>query len=114
MATIISRNELKVKIDERLSNYVLVDVREKDELKFGMIPTAINIPLDELESKLSDSNKFDKSMEIIFYCRTGARSSVASEKATGLGFVNVKNYRGSIWDWSEIDSNVRRYGPRPN
>jgi rhodanese-related sulfurtransferase len=112
MVSIISTDELKSKIDSK-SDFTLIDVREKEELEYGMIPTAINIPLDKLESELLMEGRFDKNKEIIFNCRTGARSAMATEIAIRLGFTNAKNYKGSIWEWSEIDSNVKRYGPSP-
>ena len=113
LASIITIEELNNKIKDKLSNHILIDVREKEELEFGMIPTAINVPLDEVGIALSDSGKFNKNSEIIFYCRTGSRSAMATETAVRLGFTNTKNFKGSIWEWSEIDSNVKRYGPPP-
>jgi len=34
---------------------------------------------------------------------------MAAEIALKLGYSNVKNYSGSIWEWSEIDDRVQRY-----
>ena len=104
---IISTEELKELIDDE-GDYVLIDVRELNELDFGVIPTSQHIPLIDLRKGLG---KFDKSDNIIFYCRTGSRSEGATQIAIDLGFVNAKNYKGSIWEWSLIDSNVERYGP---
>ena len=51
---IISTDELKELIDKK-EDYILVDVREPDEIKeYGKIPTSINIPLGELKEKLMD------------------------------------------------------------
>lgn len=114
---IISRNELKSLIDKK-ENYVLIDVRNPEELQHGMIPTARNIPLQEIEHAfdLSDEEfnskysfvKPKKDDNIIFYCRTGGRSNRAAKILLDKGF-NAKNYKGSIWDWAEIDANVKRY-----
>lgn len=104
---IISTNELKELIDNKV-DFILIDVREQNELGFGMIPTAIHIPLGNLTN---DLNKFDKDDNIIFYCRTGSRSGGVTQFAIRLGFKNVRNYKGSIWEWSKIDPNVKRYGP---
>ena len=109
MVEIISTEELKKLIDEK-GDYVLIDVRESEELDNGMIPTAQHIPLGNVIDGLS---KFDKKDNIIFHCRTGVRSEKAAQFALGLGFVNAKNFKGSIWEWSEIDPNVKRYGAEP-
>jgi len=108
MVQIISIKELR-KLIEKKGDYVLIDVRERGELVKGMIPTAINIPFRELKSYLVDSQRFDKGANLIFYCRTGSRSQKACEIAISLGFVNTRNYEGSIKEWSEIDSNVKYY-----
>ena len=50
---------------------MLVDVRDADEFKKGSFKTAVNIPVDILEDKIS-SLPADK--PIVFVCGTGARS----------------------------------------
>ena len=118
MPLTISTEELKRLIDEK-GNYVLIDVREPTELHYGIIPTARNIPLREIqfilsqlnESELKEKYKFSKEDNLIFYCRTGSRSSDITETAINHGFSNARNYQGSIWEWSQIDNSVKRYGP---
>ena len=44
----------------------VLDVRPKDEFELGHLPGAVNIPLDELESRLSE---IDDAQEVIAYCR---------------------------------------------
>jgi len=66
------KNLLKpINIDELLKrlnsrNVMLLDVRPKQEYNNGHIPKAINIPPDELSSRLK---KLSKSKEYIAYCR---------------------------------------------
>src|SRR3989338_1479778 len=118
---IISRNELKKLIDLK-GDYVLIDVRNTDELANGMIPSAKNIPLSKIEHAFDMDedefketygfSKFTKKDNLIFHCRTGGRSEMATQIALGKGY-NARNYAGSIWEWAEIDKNVKRYGPMP-
>jgi len=115
---IISRDELKELIDTK-AKYTLIDVREKEELAYGMIPTAQNIPLHELEyafelvsedfQKKYGFPKPRKEDVVIFYCRTGGRSAMATAFAKAQGFVHAKNYAGSVYDWATIDAHVRIY-----
>ena len=117
MVEIITIDELSKLIHPK-QKYILLDVRNKDELVHGMIPTAINLPLPELELalKLSEKdfkktynfNKFTKKDNIITYCRTGNRSLFAAQFLEEKGY-NAKNYAGSIWEWSNFDSNVKKY-----
>ena len=112
----ISYSDLKKRIDGK--SCLLIDVREKDELEYGMLPTAHHIPLGEIDAAFEmEENEFKqkygffkpkKKSEIIFYCRSGNRSSFAADSASRLGFIAI-NYTGSILEWSKYDSNVKPY-----
>jgi rhodanese-related sulfurtransferase len=74
----------------------LIDVREPDEVLQGMIPSAVNLPLSVLSGALHmDGEKFKEKygfqkpafdQEIVFYCRSGMRSSTASDVARRNGY----------------------------
>jgi len=112
----VTRDELKKLIDDK-GKYTLIDVRGEDELVNGMIPTAVHLPLGEISWAFTLSPeaferkyKFKKPIneKVIFYCRTGSRSAMATSKGKEIG-LDCDNYAGSIWEWSEIDPNVKRY-----
>jgi rhodanese-related sulfurtransferase len=50
---------------------MLIDVRDADEYKTGSFKTAVNIPVDNLEEKIST---LPDDKPIVFVCGTGARS----------------------------------------
>ncbi|XP_063823979.1 rhodanese domain-containing protein CG4456-like isoform X1 [Ostrinia nubilalis] len=91
---------------------VIIDVRNPDEVnETGKIPSSINIPLHTVQdvlTSMSDEqfkqqyqrNKPSSSDELIFYCRSGRRSTEALDKALKLGYANSKTYLGSWNDWS--------------
>ena len=83
---------------KKINDCVLIDVRTEAEASQGMIPSAINIPLHNLELTLVE-NKLSRDKEIIFYCKSGIRSAKASKIAENFGFKNVSNYEGSYSDW---------------
>lgn len=58
-------------IQENPESIYLVDVRDADEFSTGSFKTAVNIPVEDLENKLT-SLPADK--PIVFVCGTGARS----------------------------------------
>jgi len=118
----INLDELKELIESK-GDYVLIDVRNKDELEYGVIPTSKNVPLPQFEQALElnpdefekefNFTQFKKDDNLIFYCRTGARSQMATQFALRKGYTKSKNFTGSIWEWSEHDPTVKRYGPSP-
>ncbi|MBS5787130.1 MAG: rhodanese-like domain-containing protein [Clostridioides difficile] len=67
---------------------VLVDVRKADEFAKGHIENAINIPLEDIESKL---DTLDKEKDIYLYCRTGNRSGQAAKILSDKGYTKVSN-----------------------
>ncbi|MED4889505.1 rhodanese-like domain-containing protein [Lysinibacillus fusiformis] len=73
----------------------LIDVREVDEVAAGHIPGIIHIPLGLLEFRVQDLNKDEP---YIMVCRSGARSSRATEILEGKGF-NVSNMVGGMLSW---------------
>ncbi len=79
-------------------NYILADVRQPWEYHEGHIPGALLIPLPELESGLET---LKRKPNVIFYCRSGARSMAAANWAEEhLGKdVNVVNVIGGFTAW---------------
>jgi len=75
---------------------VVLDVRTQDEYNSGHIRNARLIPHTELEGRLNELNKTD---EILVYCRTGVRSSTASQILTDNGFSHVYNMLDGITAW---------------
>ena len=69
----------------------LVDVRGADEFAEGTFPNAINIPLDEIRSRL---NEFPKDKKIYVFCRVGLRGYLAERILRGHGFTNTANLTG--------------------
>lgn len=70
----------------------LVDVRSAGEFASGSVKGAINIPLDRVSSQLS---KFKGKENIVVFCRSGSRSSMAKNILEQNGFKNVIN--GGTW-----------------
>jgi rhodanese-related sulfurtransferase/rubrerythrin len=83
--------------DER--KYVLIDVRQPAEYAAVHIPGAILIPLMELEARLFD---LPQDRELVFYCRTGARSQVAAMLANEaeLSEKRIYNLVGGFLAWN--------------
>ncbi|MCT8139949.1 FAD-dependent oxidoreductase [Anaerobacillus sp. CMMVII] len=71
---------------------LIVDVRTAGEFSYGAYPGAINIPLDELQSKVERLGEKDR--KIILYCESGARSAYAVQVLKAYGFTNLENGGG--------------------
>jgi len=81
---------------EEGKNFRLIDVRSHAEINQGMISDGEPLPLNLLPLK---TNELNVDHDIIFYCRTGARSAQACYYMQQNGFARVYNLRGGIMDW---------------
>ena len=72
---------------------LLVDVREAEEFNAGHIAGALNVPLEQIETRLAEFGA-DKSKEIVLYCRSGRRSGLAKSALESHGYKNVFNAGG--------------------
>jgi rhodanese-related sulfurtransferase len=79
------------------SNLVLLDVRNPYELEdksLGHIDGVLNIPVQELEKRLSELDEF-KDKDIAVICRSGRRSGTATDLLVKNGF-NAVNVLGGM------------------
>lgn len=76
-------NSNKVDYEKIMSEneYIIVDVRTKDEYEEAHIVDAINIPYDEIGVDTFSNDKI-----IFVYCRSGNRSAIAHNYLNGLGY----------------------------
>ncbi len=74
------------------SSPLIVDIRTPMEFLGGHHPDAINICLDDIESRIEEFG--DKDRDITLYCASGARSAYAQAILRQLGYTDVKNGGG--------------------
>ena len=81
---------------------VVIDVCSADEYAQGHIKGAVNVPLDELETRLDKAVK-NKSTPVIMVCAAGARSKRAQAMAQKLGYEKVHSLQGGLKAWKEAN-----------
>lgn len=92
----ISAEQVQEKIDKN-EEFILLDVRTKEEYEQGRIPGTVLIPLNDLENQVTLKLE-NKEAEIVVYCRSGNRSKRAVEILNSMGYTNVHDL-GGIIDW---------------
>lgn len=84
----------------------LLDVRERWEWELASIPGAQLLPMGELVENL---DAMEKDREIVVYCHSGVRSSMAAGWLRTQG-LRARSLAGGIDRWSrEVDPSVPRY-----
>jgi thiosulfate/3-mercaptopyruvate sulfurtransferase len=124
----IQRDELKANLTakEISQDLIVIDTREAKEYagtpaygepRGGHLPGAVNfyfqdlkdakgnlLPRDQIIDKLERLG-IQHHTPIITYCTGGIRSAFFTAVLVDLGFNNVKNYAGSMWEWSAFPEN---------
>jgi rhodanese-related sulfurtransferase len=107
---IITAPELKALLLRKEDSIVLVDVRERNDFQKEHIPSAINIPFDEIEVRAED--ELSKSSHIVlsfFKCdQENSVSTTASSSLKNLGFTNVSVLDGGINKWKESSYDLQK------
>jgi rhodanese-related sulfurtransferase len=84
---------------EKGSAPVLLDVRSPEEYAAGHIPGAINVPYDEIPSRLAELAEY-RDVDLVVYCRTGRRAKIAESALREAGFSRVADLQGHMVDWT--------------
>jgi rhodanese-related sulfurtransferase len=73
----------------------LIDVRQTDEFEAGRIAGGRLIELGELARQ---AQTIDRERPVVFYCRSGSRSAMATEAFRGAGY-DAHNMVGGLVAW---------------
>ena len=80
----ISAEELLSRMAGENAPFVL-DVRTPGEFGAGHVPRAVNIPHDQIPSRLSELED-QRDRDVVVYCRSGRRAGIAEEALSDAGF----------------------------
>jgi sulfur-carrier protein adenylyltransferase/sulfurtransferase len=97
---IVSLEDVKKRIEER-SPMILVDVREKDEVRAGFIPGALSVPRGFLEIQIEQKVP-DKNASVVLYCAGGTRSALAAKTLLEMGYANVESANPGFVRWKDL------------
>jgi len=93
----ITQEGLLKKIDSGTA-LIILDVRTSGEYRAGHVPLAINIPHNELASRVTEL--FDAmDLEIVTYCERGPRARYAESILQEAGFSTVRHLEGDMYAW---------------
>ena len=91
---------LPIEFNQKMENQLLIDIRTPKEFEQGHIEGVVNINFYD-GNFLNEISKFDKTKPIFIYCRSGNRTSSASEKMAKLGFIKIYDLQGGIKKWQK-------------
>lgn len=105
----ISVPETAKRHDAGSDDFVLIDIREPEELEVCSIDGAVHIPMGDLVSRINEIDA-DEDTTIALICHTGRRSLKATLVLQEQGLAGTRSVAGGIEWWSlRIDPSVPRY-----
>ena len=89
-------NEMMINAEE----FVFVDARRADEYEAGYIDPAVNIPLEEIMSRMGE---IDPNAKVVVYCKSGIRSLIYTIALRMNGYSNVLSMSGGYLGWQAAE-----------
>ena len=87
---------------------VVLDVRTPEEFAAGHVPGAVNIPYDQIGTRLSEIPKTD---DVVLYCRSGRRAGLAAETLSAAGYTKLAHLTGDMQGWTAAGLPVEAPSP---
>jgi len=93
---LMSQEALLEHLSRHPDHLYVLDVRTPQEYAEGHVPGAVNVPQDQLASRLAEVPK-DK--DVVIYCRSGRRSALAADVLAANGYSRLSHLEGDMNAW---------------
>ncbi len=103
---LLSNSVSQITVDEleQMDGVCLLDARELEEYEVSHIEGAQYIGYDNLNKEILKN--IPKEQTIVLYCSVGYRSEKVGEQLQKMGYTNVYNLYGSIFEWVNQGNSV--------
>lgn len=91
---------------KKLNNTILLDTREQKEFDVSHIKNAYCVGYDRFNSKKIKEKFKNFNDTIVVYCSVGIRSEIIGTKLKKMGYKNVYNLYGGIFEWKNKNEEV--------
>ncbi len=86
---------------------LILDVRTADEFAAGHVPGAVNVPHDQLASRLGELEG-EKDRPVVVYCERGGRAGKAASVLLEAGYADIRHLAGDMTEWRANDRPIAR------
>ena len=96
----VALDELKARIESGANDYIILDVRERDQFEQGHIVGARLLPRGQLELRVNDELP-DPTRRILVCCEFGRISTLATATLREMGFHRAAALDGGVKAWRD-------------
>ena len=93
---LISPQALLERQSKKDPSLFVLDVRTPKEFAEGHVPGAVNVPYDQIASQLA---LIPKDRDVVLYCRSGRRTTLAAEVLEANGYTKLGHLQGDMQAW---------------
>ena len=86
--------------------FLVLDAREADEYQVSRIKDALFVGYKNFDPEAIMRSHPDKRTRIVVYCSIGVRSNIIAQKLIKLGYTEVFNLYGGIFQWKNTGNLV--------
>jgi rhodanese-related sulfurtransferase len=96
-------------LDETFDSYIILDAREIEEYRVSHLKNAIHVGYKNFKPEKLSLKLNDKTQKIVVYCSIGVRSEDIAERLKAMGYQQVYNLYGGIFNWVNEDKPVYKH-----
>jgi len=97
LTTAVAPDALYERLDDGDKAPYVLDVRTTEEFTAGHVPGAVNIPYDQVASRLAE---VPKDRDVVLYCRSGRRAQLAAAVLADNGYARLEHLQGDMPAWA--------------
>jgi rhodanese-related sulfurtransferase len=106
-AALISQADLLARLERKDPDVVVLDVRTAAEFAAGHVPGARNLSHELLSSRIGELDGL-RGKQVVLYCRSGRRTSLAEEVLRKAGFTRLSHLEGDFLAWEAAHRPIER------
>lgn len=103
LVPVISVEELQGKMANK-EKMIILDARSEEAYEISHIPGARRVGFDDFGP--DKVWMYNRNTPIVVYCSAGSRSERVGKYLENMGFKNVRNLYGSIYEWTNNDGEI--------
>jgi rhodanese-related sulfurtransferase len=100
---VIKSNQI-LKLQQKSKEIIFLDAREIKEYEMSHIKNSIHIGYNDFHKK--SVVNIDKNATVVVYCSVGYRSGKIGKQLRELGYTNVFNLYGGLFDWANNGNKI--------
>jgi len=98
----VTAADLKARLSSSANQPLVLDVRRAEEFAAGHVDGALNVAHTDVIANPATALTVGKDAEIVLYCGSGRRASMAIEALRAAGYTNLKHLEGDYPAWAKI------------